>query len=427
MLIFKGVFRGLLGTAALMGLCFLAACHKGDEAKSVAPGTITVEVSPPEQRTIPFFETFPARIEAVDSVDIRARVSGYLWSVDFTPGANIKKNQVLFHIDERPYKAALERIQADLEGQQARLRRATLDLNRDTKLIASKTISQEEYDRSFAAKLEAQAAVDAASAQLRIANLNVEWTKVTAPLDGRISRNYISVGNLVTADATLLTTLESDANVYAYFQVDENSWLNFQELVRSGKIELVGRDQARIELLLPPNNSVYPQSGTWNFIDVRMDPGTGTLEFRAKFPNPEVTLKNAAASLPSGKEVSSSKDSPHPSPPPKGEGTEGAKVGRLLISGMFCRVRVPTCKPLPVLLVPDDAVRSDQDKKFLYLVDKDNKVEYRQVQIGDTYDKTYRVIEDGLKPGDRVIISGIQRVRPKMTVNPMTPKEMKLK
>jgi RND family efflux transporter MFP subunit len=400
----KGIVQGWLGMVVVSGLAILAACHKEKAVMPSAPSAMPVEVSLPEQRTIPFSETFPARIEAVDAVDIRARVSGYLGSVDFMPGQDVKKNQVLFHIDARPYQAALDRIKADLEGQKARLQRATLDYNRDAKLLASKTVSQEEYDRDLATMLEAKAAVDAASAQMKIAQLNLEWTQVTAPLDGRISRNYLSVGNLVTADVTLLTRLESDAEVYAYFQVDQNTLEVFQELIRQGKIEVVGKDQARIELLLPPNNTLYPEAGTWNFIDVHMDPGTGTLEFRAKFPNPKVPLKT----------------------PENGTSSEGVKVGRMLMSGMFCRVRVPTAKPLPVLLLPDEAVRSDQDRKFVYVVDKDNKVVYRPVQIGDTYERTYRVIEEGLKADDRVITSGIQRVRPGMTVKPMTAKEMKL-
>ncbi|MBN2578755.1 MAG: efflux RND transporter periplasmic adaptor subunit [Pirellulales bacterium] len=400
----KWVIQGLFVTLVLLGLCCLTACHQEAPSKPVTEQKLTVEVSPPEQKTIPFFATFPARLEAVDSVEIRARVSGYLWSVDFTPGEDVKKDQVLFHIDARPYQAAVNRIRAELEGCDARLERAKLDLNRAARLVGSKTISQEEYDQYFATKLESQAAVDASKAQLQNAELNLSFTQVTAPLAGSISRNYISVGNLVVADKTLLTTLEADAQMYAYFDVDENSLLQFQELIREGKIEMIGKDQIRIDLLLPPDNSVYPHPGTWNFTDVRMDSGTGTLEFRAEYPNPEVPVKAR--------------------PSNKGAGT--GREERMLIAGMFCRVRVPLGKPRPMLLVPDDAVHTDQGQKFLYLVDKKDKVLYRRVRTGPLYE-TCRVIEEGLQPDDRVIISGAQRVRPGMIVNPMTPKEMKLK
>jgi multidrug efflux system membrane fusion protein len=355
----------------------LTACQQQQAAPPPPPPKVTV--SQPVTRDVVEWDEYTGRLEAVESVEIRARVNGYLQSVHFTDGAIVKKGALLFVIDPRPYQAELNRAQAALEQAIARHERTQKDFARAQQLVKSRAISQEEVDTRSADQREAQEAVQAGRAAVEAARLNVEFTQVKAPISGRISREFVTVGNLVnggTAESTLLTRIVSLDPIYGYFDVDERAFLKYSRLWRNGTRP--GSREANISVYLGlADETGFPHQGQLNFIDNRLDPNTGTMTGRAVFQNPELTL----------------------------------------IPGLFGRLRLPGSSQYKALLISDAAIGSDQTQRFAFVVNDEHIVEYRRVEVGPIINGL-RVILDGLKPEDWVIVNGVQRVRTGAKVDP---------
>jgi RND family efflux transporter MFP subunit len=359
-------------------MLLLTACQQ-QQAAPPPPPLPKVTVNQPVIRDVVESDAYTGRLEAVESVDIRARVSGYLQSIHFTDGEVVKKGALLFVIDPRPYQAELNRAKAALEQAIARHGRTQKDYARAQQLVKSRAISQEEVDTRAADQREAEEAVRAARAAVEAAQLNVEFTQVRAPISGRISREFVTVGNLInggTADSTLLTRVVSLDPIYGYFDVDEGAYLKYARLWRNG--QRAGPREANIPVDLGlADETGFPHQGRLDFIDNRLDPNTGTMTGRAVFPNPDLALT----------------------------------------PGLFARVRLPGSGRYEALLLPDEAIGTDQTQRFAFVVNDQHTVEYRQVALGPMIDGL-RVVRDGIKPGEWVIVNGVQRVRTGAKVDP---------
>ena len=374
-------FRLAIASALVPGLCLaLAGCAQPPaEAPAAAPPPVTV--SYPVEREVTDYADFTARTAAVDSVELRARVSGYLDKVNFKEGALVKKGDVLFEIDPRTYQAVLEQAEGNLAAAEARVKRLSADFARRGELVRTQAIGQEEYDKvRRRPRRSGGVAQRPCKAAVERAQLDLGFTKVTAPVSGRVSRYHVTVGNLVQAGdltgGTLLTTIVSVDPMYAYFDVDEHTVLRVKQLIREGKAKTP--DDAEIPVWLGlANEDGHPHRGTVNFIDNQVNPRTGTLRVRGVFPNKDEALS----------------------------------------PGYFARVRVPIGVPHKALLVTERALDTDQGQKVVYVVDEDNQVASRPVRLGALHDGL-REITDGLKPGERVIVNGLQQVRPGVTVEP---------
>jgi RND family efflux transporter MFP subunit len=328
------------------------------------------------------YEDFPGRTDAVSSVDVRARVTGYyLETVKLREGREVKKDEVLAEIDPRPYQAELNRAEANLVQAQAHRDRLEADFKRAATLFSRGSISREDYDKFGGDRAEAAAAVGVAQAQREAAELNLKFTKVVAPLSGLISRRYVDPGNLIKADDTILTNIVSLDPIYAYFDVDERTVLRVQRLVHEGKIEWSPEKGLPVWMGLASETG-FPHEGVINFADNRVDADTGTWRLRATFANPQ----------------------------------RGPL--RLLTPGLFVRMHLPIGTPYRALLVSEQALATNQGQKSVFVVKDDNTVEERRVRAGRLQNDGLRVIEDGVKAGEKVVVSGLQRVRAKMTVTP---------
>jgi RND family efflux transporter MFP subunit len=372
--------RLTIAFALIPGLCLApAGCARAPaEAPAAAPPKVTV--SYPVEREVTDYADFTARTAAVDSVELRARVSGYLNKVNFKAGALVKEGDVLFEIDPRTYETVLKNAEGNLAAMEARVKRLTLDVARAKKLILTQTIAREEHDKYIGDYGEAVASQAALTAAVERAQLDLGFTKVTAPVSGRVSRAFVTVGNLVQAGdltgGTLLTTIVSVDPMYAYFDVDEHTVLRVKQLIREGKAKTP--DDPDIPVWLGLANEVgHPQHGTVHFIDNQVNPKTGTLRVRGVFPN----------------------------------------TNEALSPGYFARVRVPIGVPHNALLITERALDTDQGQKVVYIVDKDNRVASRPVRLGALHDGR-REITEGLNPGERVIVNGLQLVRPGVAVEP---------
>jgi multidrug efflux system membrane fusion protein len=362
----------------------------GCQKKSnVAPPAETpvVPVCRPVERTVTEFVEYTGRADAVDSVGVRARATGYLIKMPFEEGSEIKKGDLLFEIDPRQYEVQVNQAQSQLGVVEAQLKLAKITYERSLKLLEKASISQQEVDQNKAAVDEAAARLEAAKASLGVYKLNLSFTKVTAPVDGRVSRYYYSLGNLVTQDQTLLTTIVSTDPMYVYFDVEERTFQRIVAGINRGRgftSQDVSSKDAKLSLPVKmglEGEDDFPRSGTLTFINNQVNPSTGTVAVRAVFRN----------SRPEG-------------------GTWS------LIPGMYARVRLPIGEPHKSLLVVDKAIGSDQGLKFVYVIDADNLVQYRRVTTGPIQADGLRVIEDGLKPDDRVVVGALQQLRPKMEV-----------
>jgi RND family efflux transporter MFP subunit len=363
----------------LVGLVFLLAACQQQQIATPPPPPPKVTVSQPVVRQVAESDAYTGRLEAVDSVDVRARVNGYLQSVHFTDGAIVKKGALLFVIDPRPYQAELNRSKAALEQAIARYERTQKDFARAQQLVKSRAISQEEVDTRAADQREAEETVQAARAAVEAARLNVEFTQVTAPISGQISREFVTVGNLInggTAESTLLTRIVSLDPIYGYFDVDERAYLKYSRLWRNGQRTGPREGSILVDLGLADETG-FPHQGRLDFIDNRLDPNTGTMTGRAVFPNPDLTL----------------------------------------FPGLFARIRLPGSGQYQALLIPDEAIGTDQTQRFAFVVNDQHTVEYRKVELGPIIDGL-RVIRDGLKPEDWVVVNGVQRVRAGAQVDP---------
>jgi multidrug efflux system membrane fusion protein len=355
-------------------------------ASSEAPA---VPVSNPVEREVTEYVDFTGRTDAVEAVDIRARVTGYIDRIPFKEGAEVKKGELLFEIDPRPYRAQLDQALSQVELNEASLKLARTTLSRDETIAKSVAggVSQQQLDQDRAAVEEADARLKASRASTKVYQLNVGFTQVTSPIDGQVSRYYYTPGNLVNQDQTLLTTIVSLDPMYVYFDLDEPTLLRIRRAINEGKIKRP-QDGVFPVLMGLQGEDGYPHEGRINFVNNQVNPTTGSISVRGLFPNPRP--QNGA---------------------------------RLLSPGMFVRVRLPIGQPHPALLVIDRAIGSDQGLKYVYVVDAEDKAQYRRVTTGSLQPDGLRVITQGLEPGDRVVVGGLQQVRPRMPVRP-DPVEM---
>jgi RND family efflux transporter MFP subunit len=349
-------------------------------AEKSSPAPMQVTASYPVEREVTDHSDYTGRTAAVDSVEVRARVSGYLDKVNFKEGGLVKKGDVLFEIDPRTYEAARKKAEGELEKLEADLKFAEERLKFYTPLHEKGTVSKEEFLKVVAEKGRARGEIATAKGKIQEAELDLGFSTVTAPISGRVSRYYVTVGNLVQkgdpTGGTLLTTIVSVDLMYAYFDVDERTVLRVRQLIREGKAKSA-RDVAWPVFLGLANEDGYPHQGTIDFVDNQVNPKTGTLRLRGVFPNKQETLS----------------------------------------PGYFVRVRVPIGYPHSALLITDRAIDTDQGQKIVYVVDQESKVAIRPVKLGSLHDGL-RAVEDGLKSGDRVIVVGLQQVRPGMIVEP---------
>jgi RND family efflux transporter MFP subunit len=346
-----------------------------------------VVVSPPVEQAVVDYVDYTGRTDSADTVEIRARVTGFLNAVLFKDGAEVQKGQALYEIDDREFQADLEAAKAQHATAVAHQEKANLDFQRAEALKAKGAITAAQYDQILADKKEADAQVQSAQAKQDRAQLNVDFSKIAAPIAGKINRSNLTIGNLVDANKTVLTSIVSVDPIYVYFDVDERTFLTLMQQVREGKLESGEKTVIPIFMGLTTDKG-YPHKGTIDFLENRVNPATGTIRTRGTFPNPQ---------------------------PPVGR--------RVLESGLFARVRVPIGKPKPTLLVADRAIGTDQGRKFVYVVDDTNKVVFRPVELGAMHEGL-RAISEGLTAGERVIIDGLQRVRPGVIVSP-TPGDMR--
>ncbi len=345
---------------------------KASPQAAAAPMAMPVTVATTLERSVTEFDEYSGRLEAIERVDVRPRVSGYIESIHFTPGAIVKRGATLFVIDPKPYQADVERAEAALASAEARLALANSELARAQRLLDDRAVAQREYEERVNAQRDAQATIQSAKAALDIARLNLGYTRITAPIDGRISRAEVTVGNLVAAGAggPSLTSIVSTSPMYATFEVDERAFLKY-----AGQ-----RDKAAkpLPVLLGlASEEGFPRKGKIEFVDNRLDPQSGTLRVRAVFDN----------------------------------------VDGLLTPGMFARVKLGAGEAKPAILIDDRAVGTDQSRKFVFVVGADDKVAYREVKLGPLSDGL-RVVRDGLAPGERIVVNGLQRVRPGALVAP---------
>jgi multidrug efflux system membrane fusion protein len=361
-------------TLPLVALAVVAACSKPEAQGGPPPGPPPVSVAAAVEREVIDTDEFPGRIEAVESVEVRARINGYIQSVDFKPGAQVRKGDLLFVIDPRPLAAEVARAEATLANTRAQLDLSRTELTRNEQLLAEQATSKREYDDAAAKVRQLEAQIRANQASLETARLNLAYTRVTAPINGRVGKAEITVGNLVQGEvpnSPLLTTVVSADPIYASFEADEGAYLKYIGKARGGALTVaVGL----------ADEQGFPHSGRLEFVDNRVDPQSGTVRMRTILDN---------------------------------------KDGRLT-PGLFARVKLgDSATPRRAVLVADRAIGTDQSKRFVLVVNADNKAQYREVRIGRLAEGL-RVVESGLKPGEVIVVNGLQRVRPGAPVTPQT-------
>ena len=370
------VLIGTLGVAGL-SLAALTLTSRADDKPPAAPPLQTVTVAPVPEREVSEWDEFTGRLQAVDQVEIRPRVSGYIRRVTFTEGREVKKGEVLFEIDPRPYQAELARAQAELERAKSAAALAASDVQRAQNLVKAQAISREEYDSRTSAEAQGGASVKAAEAAVETARLNLDWTRVRSPISGRLSNALVTAGNLVAAGppATLLTTVVSLDPMYVYFDSDEQTYLRYAGRARSNGAYW---RTAKLPVYLGlANEDGYPHEGQLDFVDNQIDPNTGTIRTRAVFSN----------------------------------------KSRALTPGLFARVKLVGDHKRKALLVRDAAIGTDQDRKFVLVVGPGDTLTYRPVVPGRLVEGL-RIIDSGVQPGERVVVNGLMRVRPGMKVAP---------
>jgi multidrug efflux system membrane fusion protein len=365
-----------IGLATLAGLN--AGCSSSAQPKAPAPALVEVSVAEVVCKQISDSDEFTGRLEAVDAVEVRPRVSGYLQSVHFKEGAIVRQGDLLFQIDPRPFQAEVDRLKGDLAQARAQLSRAQSDFQRAERLHNNDGMSAEEYDRRAAVRSESEARIASTEGALRGAELNLEFTRVIAPIPGRVGRAEITEGNLVEGGAGQikpLTTLVSLDPIYVYFDVDEQTYLKYARVTQSREAsshEL--RGAAHLGLA---DEDGFPHAGQVSFVDNQVSSSTGTIRLRATFAN-----KNLA-----------------------------------LTPGLFARIRLQGSGAQSGCLARDEAVITDLNQKYVFVLGKNSTLEYRPVKLGPITDGL-RVVRDGLHEGDVIVVSGLQRVRPGVAVSP---------
>jgi RND family efflux transporter MFP subunit len=369
----------VIAAAALAHRYFVS--PQGEQAASTAPPPPTVTVAKPVVEEMKEWRDFTGQFEARESVEIRARVSGYLESVNFTDGQFVKKGDLLFVIEPRPYEIALDSAKAQLSQADAQLQLAQVQLDRTAQLRKNDYASQETYDERAAQVQSATASRDNAQAAVNQAQLNLDYTRVTAPVSGRVGRHEVSVGNLVMGgtggSSTLLTTIVSLDPIWLMFNVSEGDGMTYKRLVQKGEIESARDNDIQVEGQLM-DETQWSLKGTIDFVDNQYDRSSGTIRVRAAFANPNL----------------------------------------FITPGQFGRVRVPMSQLKPTMLVPDAAVVTDQSVKMLFTVTPDGTVAPKPVELGSVTDDGLRIIRSGITPDDQIIISGLLRARPGQKVTP---------
>lgn len=360
----------LIAAAALAVV--LAGCGLHAE-EAPAPPAQQVGVAPVIARTVSDWDEFTGRVSAVETVELRPRVAGYIQRVNFDEGQEVAKDAVLFEIDDRVYRAAFDRARAELSRAQSRADLARSEADRAQRLARSQAISTELLDQRQAALAQAQADVEAARAALASARLDLDFTRVRAPIAGRAGRALVTAGNLASPDSTVLTTLVSLDPVHVYFDADEHSYLRYQ-----AQGPAASNDMARQVRVGLADEQGHPHAGVLDFLDNHVDPATGTIRARAVLDNGE----------------------------------------RRFMPGLFARVQLRGRNEQQALLIDDKAVLTDQDRKYVYVVGDDRTAQRRDVRLGRLADGL-RVVESGLAPGDQVVVSGVQKIFfPGMPVDP---------
>ncbi len=368
--------RPLLLATPLIASALLAAGPAGAQMPGAPPPGVTV--AKPVVREIVEQDQYTGRFDPIEFVEVRARVTGYLDKIMFQDGANVKKGEVLFIIDRRPYKAALEQAQAALTSAKARLSFTQTDLERAQVLSRGGNISEQVTDQRRQASQTAQADVDSAEAALRNAQLNYDFTEVKSPINGRISQRLVTEGNIVSTDQTILARIVSLDPIYFGFNVDERSFLKYQGSLGIGMGQMQRGKGAPVQIALSGEEKPT-RKGTLDFVDNRVDYQTGTMLLRATVENPDGFIK----------------------------------------PGLFGIVAMPATKPFQGILIPDEAVSANQDKRIVYVLGEGDKVAARTVKLGPIVDG-YRVVRDGLKGDELVVINGVAKVRPGAQVKPET-------
>jgi len=363
--------RLLLAWLLATGVLSLAGCD--GPPTGTRPALPKVTVTPAVEREVLDSVEFQGRTEAVETVEVRSRTTGYLAKVNFRPDTAVEVGDVLFEIDPRIYQAEYERADGQVAVLEAKVKRLNGDVERDAPLVAKKTVTRQHFEKMVEDRDEAAADLKVAKANREGARVNLDFTKVKAPINGRVGRNRITVGDQVRADSTVLTNIVSTGKMYAYFDVDENTYLRYAEQERQRKTKPGEGRQELTEMTLGDGTVVT--GGAVDYIDVQLRRGTGTIEFRATFRDPDGMLE----------------------------------------AGQFVRVRLPIGDPHKALVVPEVAVASDHELKYVYVVDDHNKVAYRRVSTGTVHDG-WQVIDKGLNADELVIVKGLLWVRDGMTV-----------
>jgi RND family efflux transporter MFP subunit len=381
----RTALMSLVGPGLFFGACLgLTGCSRTTaEAPGKQPPTVTV--SYPLEREVTDYQDYTGRTAAVDSVQVQARVTGYLEKIYFTEGAEVTEGTVLYEIDPRPYKAVWEAAKAQVAQQAASLELAKQNNRRFQALAKEKAgaVTQVDLDQYQSQQDQAVANLDYAKANLETAKLNLDWTKVTAPVSGLVGRLLVTRGNLIVANQTNLTTVVRQDPMWVYFDADEPTVLQVHELIRQGKFgdARTGPPKVPFHMQLA-NEKGFPHQASLDFVNNQIDLATATLLIRAVFPNPKP-----------------------------------ANGPRLFTPNNFVRVRVPTSAAYQAILVNPEAVGTDQDLKYIFVVDENNKVVRHNVKLG-SLQEGIQVVTDGVKPGERVIVNGLQRVQQGATVNP---------
>jgi len=353
-----------LASGIVVGFGESLGSEKSAPAETMPPPP-EVSVAQVVSRDVRQWDEFTGRVTAVETVELRPRVSGYVERVAYEEGQEVRKGDLLFLIDQRRYRAALDGAEADLERARSEARLAQTEYVRAQTLVEGKAISREEFDARKAATAQGNATVRAADAAVASARLDLQFTEVRAPIDGRAGRAMVTIGNLAQADATLLTTLVSLDPVHVYFEADEQTYLGYNELARRGE-RGESRNPVRIGLA---NETGYPHAGTLDFTDNQVDPRTGTIRARAVVPNPD----------------------------------------RVFTPGLFARVQLEGSGVFHALLIDDKAVLTDQDRKYVYVLGPGNTAVRRDIELGGIA-HGLRVVSAGLERNDKVVVHGVQKV-----------------
>ena len=364
---------------AVAALLLMSGCGGPGGSASSAPPPPQVTVAQVLEKRVKDWDEFTGRLQAVESVEIRPRVSGYIDKVAFTEGSQVKRGDLLFVIDPRPYKAETDRAAADVKRYKTALELARIELTRVQRLKDSGAVSEEELDERKSTLAQTEANVGGSEAALEAANLNLNFTRVTSPIEGRVSRAEVTRGNLVTGGSnggTLLTSVVSMDPMYLYFDADEQSYLRYTQMARSGARPSSRNEGNPVQVGLA-NEEGFPHAGVVDFVDNQLNSQTGTIRARAVLQN---------------------------------------KDG-FYTPGMFARVQLLGSGEYSAILIDDRAVNTDQSQKYVFLLGPKDTVEYRRVKLGRIIDGL-RIVREGLKAGDVIIVNGAQRVHPGITVAP---------